>query len=314
MNPADDAISHLLHELYGSSLDWSIWATPQRDDSPFMSGLRGIFPLMQQFFRPQLGNGADFRFWEDNWSDRGRLAEDFPRLYALASDSSVTVQSAWTGAWTPALPIALSDQRMDDLLILQSRLAAIRPTVEERDAWIWRRAMFLAKAAYASLRGQLMVEDAQTLRRCRLIWKRRLPLKIHLFAWLLLRRRLMTRVLRQRMYPDSPVNCPLCNQGVEDCDHLFFQCPLAQEAWQSISVVRLDTRSAEAFWTSISGSFFRREADWRCIFAVLWAIWTHRNEIIFRDVSPSGDAITYAARGFGNSWFRDGIGPSTLFP
>ena len=138
MNPADDATSHLLHELYDSSLDWSVWATPQRDDSPFMSGLRGIFPLMQQFFRPQLGNGADFRFWEDNWLDRGRLAEDFPRLYALASDSSVTVQSAWTGAWTPALPMALSDQRMDDFLILQSRLAAIRPTVEERDAWIWR--------------------------------------------------------------------------------------------------------------------------------------------------------------------------------
>ena len=169
MNPADDALSHLLHEMYGSPLDWSLWATPQRDDSPFTSGLRGIFLLVQQLFRPQLGNGAAFRFWEDNWSDQGRLAEDFPRLYALAADPSATVQSAWTGAWTPALPMALSDQRMDDLLNLQSRLAAIRPTVEERDAWIWRRATFSAKAAYESLRGQLTAEDAQTLRCCRLI-------------------------------------------------------------------------------------------------------------------------------------------------
>ena len=230
MNPVDDALSHLLHEMYGSPLDWSLWATPQRDDSPFMTGLQGIFPLVQQFFRPQLGNGAALRFWEDNWSDQGCLAEGFPRLYALATDPSATVQSAWTGAWTPALPMVLSDQRMDDLLNLQSRLAVIRPTVEGRDAWIWRRAIFLVKAVYESLRGQLTVEDAQTLRRCRLIWKRRLPLKIRLFAWLLLRKRLMTRAFRHRMYTDSPVSCPLCNQGVEDCDHLFFQCPLAQQA------------------------------------------------------------------------------------
>ena len=135
--------------------------------------------------------------------------------------------------------------------------------MEGRDAWIWGRALFSAKAMYESLRGQSTFEDAQTLRRCWLIWKRRLPLKIRLFAWLLLRRRLMTRAFRQHMYPDSPVSCPLYNRGVEDSDHLFFQCSLAQEAWQSVVVARLDAISAEAFWTSLSGDFFRREADWR---------------------------------------------------
>ena len=62
MKPADDILSHLLHEMYGSTLDWSLWATPHRGDSPFMAGLQGTFPLVQQFFRPQLGNGAIFRF------------------------------------------------------------------------------------------------------------------------------------------------------------------------------------------------------------------------------------------------------------
>ena len=123
----------------------------------------------------------------------------------------------------------------------------------------------------------------------------------------------MTRAFRQCMYPDSLVSCPLCNRGMEDCDHLFFQCSLAQEAWQSVAVARLNVSSAEAFWTSVSGNFFRREADWRCIFAVLWAIWTHRDEIIFRGVTPSGDAISYAARGFSSSWFRGGVGPSPSF-
>ena len=54
----------------------------------------------------------------------------------------------------------LGQERVDDLLNLQSRLAVIQPTVEGRDAWIWHRAIFSAKAVYESLRGQLTAEDA----------------------------------------------------------------------------------------------------------------------------------------------------------
>ena len=247
MKLTDYIVSRPLHEMYGCSLDWNVWATLQRGNSPFMVGLRGIFPLVQQFFRPQLGDGAIFRFWEDKWSGQGRLADIFPRLYALTPNPSATVQAAWTRAWTPTLPETLSDQRVDDLLNLQAKLEDLRPTVEERDTWIWRWAPFSAKAIYGCLRGQSITKDAQILRRCRIIWKRRLPLKIRLFAWLLLRKRLMTRTLRQRMYPDSPVNYPLYNGGLEDCDHHFFQCPLAQETWQSVNVDRLGITLTEAF-------------------------------------------------------------------
>ena len=52
MQPTDDLISHLLRESYGSTLDWDVWATPRRGDSPVMTGLREIFPLVRSFFRP----------------------------------------------------------------------------------------------------------------------------------------------------------------------------------------------------------------------------------------------------------------------
>ena len=97
--------------------------------------------------------------------------------------------------------------------------------------------------------------------------------------------------------PRQPGELSPLNGGAEDCDHLFFQCPLAQETWQSVNVDRLGIISTEVFWASLSGGFFRREADWGCIFAVLWAIWTDRNEVIVRGVNPSGDAIRYAMRG-----------------
>ena len=87
-------------------------------------------------------------------------------------------------------------------------------------------------------------------------------------------------------------------QGPEDCSHLFFQCSLAQEAWRGTVVARLSVTSEKAFWSSLSRGFFRQEADWRRIFATLWAIWIHKNEIIFRGISPSGDAIMHTAEGF----------------
>ena len=45
----------------------------------------------------------------------------------------------------------------------------------------------------------------------------------------------------------------------------------------------------------------------RRIFATLWAIWIHRNEVIFKGVTPSGDAIIHTAEGFYLSWHRGGV-------
>ena len=128
-----------------------------------MTGLRGIFLMVQSFFRPQLGDRADFRFWEDNWLGQGQLAGAFPHLYSLAPAPNTTVRSAWTGDWTPMLPLALSDQRLADLQGLQSQLTDIRPQEATKDAWVWRQPLFSAKATYHLLYGQMPPEDPQII-------------------------------------------------------------------------------------------------------------------------------------------------------
>ena len=85
-----------------------------------------------------------------------------------------------------------------------------------RDVWVWRQPRFSAKATYRLLCGQMPPEDPHIIQRCRLVLKRRIPLKIRIFRWLLLRQRLMTRVMRQRMLPATSVSCPLCDGGPED--------------------------------------------------------------------------------------------------
>ena len=138
--------------------------------------------------------------------------------------------------------------------------------------WLWSSSRFSAPAAYRLLQDQEVPKDPLILQRCRLVRKRRLPLKIKVFAWLLARRRLMMRALRQRMTLNSPVECPLCAGAVEDYSHLFFVCPLAQAVWQAVNVDRLLVSSEEAFWRSLSNIPFRREAEWQTIFVILWSL------------------------------------------
>ena len=73
------------------------------------------------------------------------------------------------------------------------------------------------------------------------------------------------------MVPDAPAKCPLCAGAVEDCQHLFFVCPLAQTVWQAMGVGHLVVNS-EAFWQSLGGGTFRRGDEWQTIFATLWSI------------------------------------------
>ena len=306
-------VSILLREAYRHSLDWSVWATPRRGDSPVVAGIRGIFPLVQSYFRPQLGDRALFHFWEDDWSGLGRLGDAFPHLYALVPDPPATVRTMWTGTWTPILSQALSDQRLADFMSLQIRLANLRPPAETQDSWIWSHSRYSTREVYRLLRGQEFPEAASLVRHCRVIWKYRLPQKIRIFGWLLLRHRLMTRVIRRHIVPGAVVSCSLCAGEDKDCSHLFFTCPIVQEAWRTGGVAHLVASSDEVFWSSLIDGSFRRETDWRQAFAMLWAIWLHRNEVIFRGVTHSSDAIIHAAGGV-FSCNRGDSGPLHLVP
>ena len=242
VHPSRDLISIVLRDEYGGTLDWQTWQNPRRGDSAFMTSLRPIFSLMQPFFRPRLGARETFRFWRDEWSAHRRFSQLFPRLYALSLDVDEPVSRPWQDAWTPALREAMSDQRVADFLRLQEVLADSRPS-EGNDVWIWSEQCFSARAVYSRFREQTAAEEPAFIRQWRRAWKSRIPMKIPVFVWLLLRRRLMTRAYRQRMAPESTTECALCAGAVEDCEHLFVTCPFASSVWLSARVAQIDLSS-----------------------------------------------------------------------
>ena len=106
----------------------------------------------------------------------------------------------------------------------------------------------------------------------------------------------------------------LCGASPEDCDHIFVTCPIARVVWASTKVCRPPLSSLDAFWRSVADGPYRRASEWQLIFATLWMLWIHRNEVIFRGRNPSADAVLHDVGGLVFTWNRAGLGPSTVVP
>ena len=88
----------------------------------------------------------------------------------------------------------MSDQRVQDFLDIEQSLVQLRLVSSVRDAWEWENAPFSVHKAYQRIRGRQGTEDETTIRACQTIYQQKFPLKVKIFGWLLLRRRLLTRV------------------------------------------------------------------------------------------------------------------------
>ena len=144
MQAPSDMANRVLMDSYGRALDWGQRSEHRRGESAFYKGLRSSFSQAQRMFQAKLRDGAYFRFWSDCWFGLGLLRDTFPRLYVLSAALEATVQQTWCNAWCPPLPDAMSEQRLRDLLRIQTTLAHLRPAEALQDAWGWSGSIFSA--------------------------------------------------------------------------------------------------------------------------------------------------------------------------
>jgi hypothetical protein len=72
-------------------------------------------------------------------------------------------------------------------------------------------------------------------------WKVKLPLRIQIFIWLMLRKSILTRdalihrggKFEEDVFSDLPLFCG----KDESIEHIFFACPLARYLWNIVSCV-----------------------------------------------------------------------------
>ena len=141
---------------------------------------------MRAFFVAQLGNVSTFQYWSDDWWTRGSLNETFPHLFVLSMNPGAIVVECWDGTWNLTLAGALSDQRVEEFLLMQLSLAHKRPQSRARDGSDWIGAQFSIPGAYKRLCEWNPEENLSIISACRFIWRQKVPLKVRSFGWLLL--------------------------------------------------------------------------------------------------------------------------------
>ena len=140
------------------------------------------------------------------------------------------VKECWGDAWSPTLTTALSNQRIEEFTVMQQSIVHKSPQRGVCDSWEWIGAPFSVQGAYKRLcEGKLDNHSINNV--CRFLRQQKVPLKVRLFGWLLLWKRLMTRVFHRQLYSESSTECGLCSGAKEDCAHLFFECPFVRSIW-----------------------------------------------------------------------------------
>ena len=110
----------------------------------------------------------------------------FPLRFALSTNPRAIVAECWDGIWNQTLARALLDQKVEEFLLMQQSTLYKRPQSGAPDGWVWIGAQFSVRGAYKRLCEGNHEENPSILRACRFIWRRKVPLKVRFFSWLLL--------------------------------------------------------------------------------------------------------------------------------
>ncbi|KAK1422772.1 hypothetical protein QVD17_18058 [Tagetes erecta] len=88
--------------------------------------------------------------------------------------------------------------------------------------------------------------------------------------------------------------CPICNSGLEDKDHIFAYCPFASMVWTQVGVwLKLPIVSSSSLDNIMdtTGYGMRNGSSLQIIVdsvlkSALWCIWKTRNDRVFKNINP----------------------------
>jgi hypothetical protein len=118
------------------------------------------------------------------------------------------------------------------------------------------------------------------------VWKIIAPPRIHIFLWLVVKNKILTRENMSKRKPLDDMSCLSCSDA-ETVNHPFFSCCVAKCAWEALSEVMKfqtggDFESIAKLWLQNKKYKF---VNLR-IAAMLWTLWKSRNDIVFQCNTP----------------------------
>lgn len=109
-----------------------------------------------------------------------------------------------------------------------------------------------------------------------------------------------------------PAQCPLCDQGEEDIQHLLVGCVFARQIWfhllQLVGLAHLapqpEGTSFDCRWEKIDqiGVGDLKKGINTLIILGSWSLWRHRNDCVFNNAAPSLAAVLIMIKDEAQLW------------
>ena len=260
---------------------------------------------LSSFFTRSIGEGVSIKFWDEEWLGTFKLAEVYPRLYALESMKDCNIADrllklnghlslAWN--WRRCIRGGREKEEMDSLTcLIQGVELKSGP-----DGWNWAlesSGKFTVKSLRVKLDEKILGSSHEKTR-----WNPLVPKKVNILVWRADKDSLATRCnLDKRCIDLHSILCPMCEDDVETLDHLMGRCSWSRNIWNLIFKWcgfslsgDLDYKSVCNFVNQLSTekkrmfSPFHLQCFEAIIFTSIWHIWRSRNAKVFRLKESNG--------------------------
>lgn len=133
-----------------------------------------------------------------------------------------------------------------------------------------------------------------------IVWKIHIPPRIHIFVWLLVNNKLLTRYNLSKQRHVDDMSCLLCSEN-KAINYLVLECVVAKAIWNYISDI-LGVEVSRSFDSIAKWWINEKKNSLISIFsfATLWCIWTFRDEMCFQALRwPGGQESAES------NWYND---------
>ncbi|GKV00002.1 hypothetical protein SLEP1_g12766 [Rubroshorea leprosula] len=193
-------------------------------------------------FRLKIGEGRGVKFWWDTWCGEECLANKFPRLYLLSTGKEKEChemgnedRTLWK--WNLSWRRNLLEWEEEAVRELQGMIEGVKITPGCPNRWEWSHStegQYSTKIAYQKLSmPRKNPEEEKIFKR---VWNPIVPTKVAALNWKTLLDRIPSKLnlIKRGIIKDmAEGNCVLCNEEIEDADHLFLKCKVARGLWQA---------------------------------------------------------------------------------
>ncbi len=169
---------------------------------------------------------------------------------------------------------------------------------DQRDVIVWnltKNGLFSVKSFYKALK--LQETSAGVRESYKIIWKIKVPLKVRIFMWLLIKGNVLTKDnLIKRGWKKGNDLCQFCEQK-ETIQHMFLECPVVRFTWNivicafNMKLIK-DLKHMLSSWIQTCDKT-TKQLMLVGVAAVIWAIWKARNKACFDHVLPNSPMVIY---------------------